>query len=225
MFRLAMCSLALVTFSAAALYAQPAGNAATLIYTKVMKGSVPEYTAITVNSNGVGTYDGRQLNQSPRPRALKLSQSTTRKLFQMAASLGDFRSIKLESDKKVANMGLKTFVYRHDGQENKVQFNYTRNKRAEDLLTMFDGVANVEQHIGRLEFSSRYDVLGLPSALTQVEIDLDNNALVDPQLMVPILEKIAGDSQYLHIAQVRAEDIIRRIQDSKDSRKPDRHRF
>lgn len=122
-------------------------------------------------------------------------------------------------------MGTKTFIYRHDGQENKVQFNYTRNKSAEDLLTMFDGIANVEQHIGALELSSRYDVLGLPSALNEVEIDLDNNALVDPQLMVPILEKIAGDPQYLHIAQVRAEDILRRIQDSKDSHKLDRHRF
>ncbi len=220
-----MSFLALVALSSAALYAQRAGNAATLIYTKVMKGSVPEYTAITVNSNGVGTYDGRQLSESPRPRALKLSPSTTRELFRMAASLGDFHSIKLESSRRVANMGTKTFIYRHDGQENKVQFNYTRNKSAEDLLTMFDGIANVEQHIGALELSSRYDVLGLPSALNEVEIDLDNNALVDPQLMVPILEKIAGDPQYLHIAQVRAEDILRRIQDSKDSHKLDRHRF
>ena len=202
--------------------AQPADAQPTLAYIKVMKGSVPEYTALRVDSNGDGTYDGRRLDESPRPRSLKLSPETTQDLFQLAAALGDFHSIRLESHKKVASLGLKTFIYRHGGQENKVEFNYTRNKRAEELLSIFEGIADVEQHIGTLEYSSRYDVLGLPSALTRVEIDLDNKALVDPQLMVPILEKIAGDSQYLHIAQVRAADILHRIQGSKYSGKADR---
>jgi hypothetical protein len=203
------------------LFAQQSETSPTLTYIKVMKGSVPEYTSLTVSVNGDGTYDGRRLDESPRPRSLKLSPETTGTLFQMAAALDDFQSIQLESHKKVASLGLKTFIYRHNGQENKVEFNYTRNKRAEELLNIFEGIADVEQHIGTLEYSSRYDVLGLPSALTRVEIDLDNKALVDPQLMVPILKKIAGDSQYLHIAQVRAVDILRRIQGSRYSSKED----
>jgi hypothetical protein len=214
--------LVLGLLPAPTLWAQEAGSTATLTYTKVMKGSLPEYTSLTLNSNGDGTYDGRQLDEPPKPRNLKLSPETTETLFQMTAALGDFHSIKLESNKNVANLGLKTFVYRHDGQENKVQFNYTRNKRAQELLSVFEGIAGVEQHIGTLEYSSRYDVLGLPSALTRIEIDLDNRDLVDPQLMVPILKKIAGDSQYLHIAQVRAADILRRIQDGYSSNKMER---
>ena len=202
------------------LSAQQAGSPATLTYIKVMKGSIPEYIALTVNTDGDGTYDGRQLNESPKPRSLKLSPETTATLFRMAAALDDFRSIRLESHKRVASLGLKTFIYRHNGQESKVEFNYTRNKRAQDLLNLFEGISDVEQHIGTLEYSSRYDVLGLPSALTRIEIDLDNKELVDPELMVPILKKIAGDSQYLHIAQVRAADILRRIQNSDSSRKP-----
>ncbi len=214
----------LAAFPLLALSAQQAGDVPTLTYTKVMKGSAPEYQSLTVSTNGDGTYDGRQLDESPKLRPLKLTPETTRVLFQMAAELGDFRSLRLESRKKVANMGLKTFVYRHGTEEDKVQFNYTRNKRAEELLSLLDGIADVEQHIGVLEYSSRYDVLGLPAALTQVEIDLNNKALVDPQLMVPILKKIAGDSQYLHIAQVRAADILRRIQDNEGSRRSDRRR-
>jgi hypothetical protein len=214
--------LVLGVLPAPTLQAQEAGSTATLTYLKVMKGSIPEYTSLTVDSNGDGTYDGRQLDEPPKPRALKLSPETTETLFQMAAALGDFQSLKLESNKNVANLGLKTFVYRHDGQENKVQFNYTRNKRAQELLSVFEGIAGVEQHIGTLEYSSRYDVLGLPSALTRIEIDLDNKELVDPQLMVPILKKIAGDSQYLHIAQVRAADILRRIEDGYSSNKVER---
>lgn len=184
-----------------------------------MKGSVPAYTSITVDTTGAGTYQGRQLDESPRPRALKLTPATTQRLFALAASMNNFHSIRLESKLKVANMGEKTFIYRKGGQENKVEFNYTRNKDANDLLTLFQGIATVEQHITRLKYSSRYDALGLPSDLTRVEIDMNNNALVDPELMVPILTKIAGDSQYLHIAQLRAEYILRRIKDSGTSHK------
>jgi hypothetical protein len=220
--QLTVCLLALGMFPIPSSSAQQSSNPATLTYTKVMKGSVPEYTSITVDANGNGTYDGRQLDESPKPRPLKLSPETTETLFQMAASLDDFRSIRLESKKNVANMGLKTFIYRHGGQENKVTFNYTRNKRGLELLSLFEGIADVEGHIGTLEYSSRYDVLGLPSALSRVAVDLDNKALVDPQLMVPILKKIAGNSQYLHIAQVRAADILRRIQDSQGVSKADR---
>jgi hypothetical protein len=222
MVRLCVSLFALGLLLAPALWAQEARSAATLTYTKVMKGSIPEYASLTVDSNGDGTYDGRQLDEPPKPRTLKLSPETTQTLFQMADALGDFHSLKLESNKNVANLGLKTFVYRHAGQENTVQFNYTRNKRAQELLNVFEGIAAVEQHIGTLEYSSRYDVLGLPSALTRVEIDLDNKNLVDPQLMVPILKKIAGDSQYLHIAQVRAADILRRIQDGYSSTRIER---
>ncbi len=224
-FGVGLCIFALGMLSIPFLSAQQAEAPATLTYTKVMKGSVPEYTSLTVNTNGDGTYDGRQLSESSRPRPLKLSPETTELLFQMAKDMGDFKSLRLESNKNVANLGLKTFIYRQGGQEYKVEFNYTRNKRAQDLLNVFEGIADVEQHIGTLEYSSRYDVLGLPSALTQVEIDLDNKALVDPQLMVPILKKIAGDSQYLHIAQVRAADILRRIQDSPAMGKDGRRRF
>lgn len=217
--RWSVCLLALGVLPSPALPAQRADPPATLTYTKVMKGSLPEFTSVTVDQNGDGTYDGRQLNEPPKPRALQLSAETTATLFQMAGALDDFHSLKLESNKNVANLGMKTFIYRHNGQENKVQFNYTGNRRAQDLTAVFEGIADVEQHIGTLEYSSRYDVLGLPSVLTRIEIDLDNKELVDPELMVPILKKIAGDSQYLHIAQVRAKDIIRRIQDGYTSNK------
>src|SRR5690349_16185938 len=217
--RSTVCFLALGLLPMVALPARGAASPATLTYTKVMKGSLPEFTSVTVDRNGDGTYDGRQLNEPAKPRALQLSAGTTATLFQMAGALDDFHSLNLESNKNVANMGMKTFIYRHDGQENRVQFNYTRNKRAQDLTAVFEGIADVEQHIGTLEYSSRYDVLGLPSILTRIEIDLDNKELVDPELMVPILKKIAGNSQYLHIAQVRAADIIRRIQDGYTSSK------
>ncbi|MDE3180726.1 MAG: hypothetical protein KGM47_13845, partial [Acidobacteriota bacterium] len=70
----------------------------------------------------------------------------------------------------------------------------------------------VERHIGALDYSMKYDRLGLPRELTLIQIDLDNKSLLDPQLMTGTLESIMQNPAYLHLAQVRAKDILKRIQ-------------
>jgi len=200
-------SLALVAQS------QPAGDSETLTYTKVLKDSVPEYLAITVHSDGTGTYEGRKLDEASNPRPLKLSPSTTQKLFALASELGNFRSIDLESHKPVANLGLKSFIFEGGGQKNRCDFNYTLNRRAQELSDLFEKIAAVERHLASLEYAMKYDHLSLPKELLQIQIDLDNRALADPELLVDALEQIAHTSRYLHLAQVRAQNILQRVQD------------
>ncbi len=203
------CSLAWPSF----LLPQETGSTR-LAYTKVLKGSVPEYLAITVDSNGSGSYEGRKMDEPPDPRPLKLSSATTDRLFGLAAQLDNFQSIELESHKKVANMGLKTFIYQRGDQENRVQFNYTVRRDAQELTDLFEKIAGVEQHIMVLEHAIKYDHLSLPKELLQIQIDLDNKALADAELMVPTLEEIARNPRFLHLAQVRAQNILLRLQSS-----------
>ena len=187
---------------------------ARLTYTRILKGSMPEYITIQVDAAGTGTYDGRKLADPPHPRSFKLTGSTSQKLFSLAAELNYFRSIDLESHKKVANLGQKTFTYEKDGQKSSAEFNYTLNKEAVELADIFEKIAVVEQHIQALEFAVKYDHLGLPRELRQIQIDLNNRALADPELMVPMLEEIARNPRFLHLAQVRAQDILARVQAS-----------
>lgn len=195
----------------------PAGAAAhkqegaRLTYTKVLKGSVPEYLAISVSSNGSGTYEGRKMNDPSEPHPLKLSAMTTRRLFDLAGTMGDFKSVDLESHKKVANMGLKTFVYEADGERYQTQFNYTLSREAQELADTFEKIGAVEQHLATLEYEVKYDHLGLPRELLQIQIDLDNKALADPELLVPALDEIARNPRFLHLAQVRAQNILERL--------------
>lgn len=183
-----------------------------LTYTRVLKGSIPEYLSLSVDTTGAGTYEGRKLDEPPSPRALKLSASTTGRLFDLARALNDFKDIDLESHKKVANLGSKTFTYQGAAGENKVGFNYTLNRGAQELVDLFEKIAAVEQHIVALEYEVKYDHLGLPHELLQIQIDLDNKALADPQLMVPTLDEIVKNPRFLHLAQVRAQNILERLQ-------------
>ena len=187
---------------------------AKLAYTKVLLGSSPEYLSISVDRAGSGTYDGRKLDDPPHLRPLKLSDATTQKLFELAAALDDFRSVDLESHKRVANLGTKTLTYEEDGQKYQAQFNYSLRREAQELSELFEKIAAVEQHIVVLEYAAKYDHLSLPRELLQIQIDLNNKVLADPQLMVPALDQIARNPRFLHLAQVRAQNILERLQSS-----------
>ncbi len=180
----------------------------------MLKGSTPEYLAVEVDSNGSGTYDGRTLDEPPSPRPVKLSSVTTQRLFELAGVLNNFRSVDLESHKRVANLGTKTLTYEGNGQKNRAKFNYTLRREAQELAELFEKIASVEQHIQVLEYAIKYDHLRLPKELLQIQIDLENKALADPELMVPALQQIARNPRFLHLAQVRAQNILQRLQNN-----------
>jgi hypothetical protein len=186
-----------------------------LTYTKTMKGSVPAYEKVVVRSDGSGEYNSQSPSETPLPRQLRLSPEVTHKLFSLAGKLHDFKGIELESHKNVANLGLKTFQYKNGGEVNQVEFNYSLNHTAQELADLFESVASVERHIGALDYAMRYDPLGLPRQLELIQVDLDNKALVDPELMTATLDQIVRNPRYMHLAQMRAEDILQQIQDKK----------
>lgn len=169
--------------------------------------------AITVDSNGRGTYEARKVDDPPNPRSIQLSPGTARRLFELAARLNHFKSVDLESHKKVANLGFKTLTYEEGVQNYRAEFNYTLRREAQELTDLFEKISSVEQHIMVLEYAIKYDHLSLPRELLQIEVDLDNKALADAELMVPALEQIARNSKFLRLAQVRAQNILERLED------------
>jgi hypothetical protein len=184
---------------------------ARITYTRTLAGSSPEYLAVSVNADGSGSYVGRRLDESAHPRALRLSPATTQRLFALAAQLNYFRSIDLDSHKKVADLGRKTLTYENGGQKNQVEFNFTQERAGRDLTDLFEGVANVEEQIDLLDYAIKYDPLSLPQELLTIQIALNHNELVDPQLMVPSLQEISSNPRFMHVAQTRAQDILSRV--------------
>jgi len=74
-------------------------------FTKILKGSSPEYMALSVDANGNGMYDSHKLGDAPFPRSLQISAAITTQIFSLTHSLNYFRSLELDSHHKVANMG------------------------------------------------------------------------------------------------------------------------
>jgi hypothetical protein len=191
---------------------EAASNVPRLTFTKVLEGSFPEYLAITVDANGKGTYDGRKLEAPAEARPLKLKPGTTRQIFDLVAALNYFETDDLESGRRVANLGLKTFIYEADGRRNEAKFNYTRRREAQQLTELFERLSSVLQHLAALEYAIRFDHLSLPGELRQIEADLRRNALTEPELLTPALEQIAQNRRFLNLAQTRAQNLLARIQ-------------
>lgn len=197
-------------WSAQALAAAP-NHDAQITYTKTLKGSVPEYEKVTISSDGSGVYDGHSLNSPPNPQHFKLSEAAVQKAFALATDLKDFNGVEIESGKHVANLGLKTFQYEAGEQNYNCNFNYSTNREAQELTDLFEGIAAAERHVMALDYSLKYDRLGLPRELTLIQGDLDSNTLADPQLMASAIEAVAHDPRVLHFAQIRAQRILRQI--------------
>jgi hypothetical protein len=167
---------------------------------------------LSIDANGKGTYDSHKLGDPAVPRPMQISAETTAKIFSLTQSLDYFRSLNLDSHHRVADMGQKILTYQDARETNKVQFNYSENRSAQQLVDICEKISNVEERIAQLDYAMKYDHLNLPQVLGQVQYGIENNYFVEAALMLPTLEKISGDTHYLHLAQSRAREIEQRIQ-------------
>jgi hypothetical protein len=137
------------------------------------------------------------------------------KMFSLAAELGNFRSVDLEVHRSIANLGQKTFRYEKDGAAYETVFNYTLNNAGSQLQQIFEGLSRQQDHMQTLERRMKYDRLGVNDALLELQADLDNKVLPEPERLLPVLEQISNDSRILDMARVRARAMTAKIRGAK----------
>jgi hypothetical protein len=206
--RLLLWSLAVVSLSAADL--------PKLTYSKSFPGSQPAYLAITVDKEGSSTY--QEAPDDDNPLAFKLSPQDTEALFAKAEKLGRFTR-PLESGLKVARLGDKTFRYENGAEKHEVKFNYSVDPDAQALLDWFEIVAESEQCFINLERAVKFDKLGVNDALLTLDIALDNGRLAAREQFLPLLDRIAKNETFMHMARARAAEIAEYIRNPKPVQK------
>jgi hypothetical protein len=172
-----------------------------VFYSKSFPGSVPAYVSIEVTDDGNGVYQEAPDDESPVQFKLTEQDKTT--IFALAEKLERFKK-PLESNLKVANMGLKTFRYENGTEKNEVKFNYSLDEDAKALADWFERVTESQMLHAALERSVRFDRLGVNQSLLQVEAAYDRNRLVGLERFLPLLDRVAKNDTYLHMARERA---------------------
>jgi hypothetical protein len=194
--------------------ANPGG--ATITYRRVFKGSNPEFIEIKVSEQGPCTYDIRQLSEDADPEPIEVGPDVRKTIFETAAAINNFKVGNLDIQKKIANLGQKTFRYENGAEVHETSFNYTVNSSANQLMQIFEGLARQQEDLDSLQNSAKFDRLGVNDALLQFETDMDHRILPEPEHMLPILDQIAGDPHFLEIARTRARALAERIRNSHD---------
>ena len=184
----------------------------TVAYTKVLVGSEPEYIYIRVDTSGQGVYESRSLEDESDPKPLMLGEKVTGRLFALTEELDHFRGLRFKSNKRIANLGEKTLIYRDSEREHQVVYNYSTNPNLRELVSLFERIANVQRHLAVLQHAVKFDRLGLATHLRKIQIDLEREAIVDPQQLVSTLKQIASDPRLLNLAQSRAQSILEKLQ-------------
>ncbi|MEE8257003.1 MAG: hypothetical protein V3R60_03865 [Acidobacteriota bacterium] len=184
----------------------------TVAYTKVLVGSEPEYIYIRVDTSGQGVYESRRLVDESDPKPLILGENVTERLFALTEELDHFRGLRFKSKKRIANLGEKTLIYRDSEREHQVVYNYSTNPNLRELVSLFERIANVQRHLAVLQHAVKFDRLGLATHLRKIQIDLEREAIVDPQQLVSTLKQIASDPRLLNLAQSRAQSILEKLQ-------------
>lgn len=189
-----------------------AADLSKISYSKSFPGSVPAYVAISVDPSGSAEY--RDDPKDANPIRFQMTPAGAGEIFALADKLGK-STRPLESPAKVAKMGMKTFRFERGSEKHEVQFNYSEDLDARLLSDWFERISETEQNLINLERAAKYDKLGVNDALLQLEAAMDRKRVVAPRQMLPMLDRIAKNESYLHMARARAAGIADSIRAAK----------
>jgi len=183
-----------------------------IVYSKLFKGSDPEFFSITVERDGKAVYRAGQ--DDPNSLEFRLNDEEAAQVFDLAAKLDSFTK-PVESGLKVANMGKKTFRYEDGATVHEVSFNYTIDEDAKILQELFERIALSEQLYLDLDRAVHFDKLGVDHAILQIRMMWDAGRLAAPDQFLPLLARIAKNESFMHVDRERAASLSEEFHNGK----------
>jgi hypothetical protein len=180
-----------------------AADAPEITFSKTFPGSNPPYFQITVDPSGAATYN----------ETTDLEASTASAIFALADRLDHFKK-PLESGLKVANMGEKKLRWQHGGEISEVKFNYSTSEDAKALADWFERIADSTRLLVELRRAIKHDRLGVNAGVVNAQTLWNNKRLVGTPDYLPLLDQIAKNEAFLHMARERAAQIADAIRAS-----------
>jgi len=181
-------------------------------FSRFFKGSLPEYLAVAVESDGQANY--REAEDDPNALSFRLNPEDAREVFTLAGKLGNFTR-PVESGLKVANMGKKTFRFEDGTEVHEVSFNYSADADAKRLQDLFERIVDTEQRYIELDRAVHFDKLGVDHAILQLRMLWDAGRVVSPRQFLPLLGRIEKNDSFMHLDRERAASLADEFRNGK----------
>jgi hypothetical protein len=185
-----------------------AADAPRIIFTKSFAGSLPPFFSITVERTGMASYN--ETNDADNEENIQLEPNVAAEIFALADKLDHFKK-PLESGLKVANMGQKTLRWEDGGQTTEATFNYSTVEDAKALNDWFEKIGESVRVLLDLRRAAKYDKLGVNASVVTIQALWDNKRLVGTPQFLPLLDQVAKNEAYIHMARERAAQIASAI--------------
>jgi hypothetical protein len=104
-------------------------------------------------------------------------------------------------------MGQKTLRWEAGGDRGEVKFNYSGSEDAKLLTDRFERIGESLRTLLELRRAARHDRLGVNAAVLKIQGLWDNRRLVGTAQFLPLLDQVAKDEAYIHMAGERAAQI------------------
>lgn len=177
----------------------------------------PQYFELLIQPDGSAHYrsiphqDSKSLAADPAPEpyefSFTLSPQSRQFAFAVASMLPRFQGTL---DKiKVAFTGAKTLRYEDPaGNATVLSYNYSSSPELTRFTQLMQGISRNIELTQTLQFQLRFDKLALDSTLRGTEELISVKPLPEPQILEPVLQRIANDPAVLNIARQRARHIL-----------------
>ena len=175
-----------------------------IIYTKSFPNSTPAYVYVEISSDGSAVY--KESPDDDNPTEFHLLPADTKIIFDLAERLDHFKR-PLESGLKVAFMGSKTFRWMDGTDKFEQKFNYSTDEDARTLADWFEKITETQMLQFNLERTIRFDKLEVNRALIEIQAAVDRKRLIAPGRFLPMLDRIAKNETFLHMARERAAEL------------------
>lgn len=182
-----------------------------VIYTKSFPGSTPAYVSITVERSGAVAY---KESVDDDPEKFQLEPEAIEAIFDLAHKLDRFTH-PLESGLKVANMGVKTFRWENGAENSEIKFNYSLDENARTLHDWFERISETERLLVEFRRAVRHDKLGVHQALINIQSLWERKRLTGAEQFLPLLDQVATNEIFLHMARGRAAQLSEAIRAAK----------
>jgi|tagenome__1003787_1003787.scaffolds.fasta_scaffold20702786_3 hypothetical protein len=226
----------LAVLSLAGIEAFAQQSKATITFKLVWKEAQPSMYSVVIHKNGQAEYVSEDKGLSPPQernapvesnaeqnvqsqdaasqdafhKQFQASEALRQKIFPLAERANFFNGQFDFTKHAVAQTGRKTLSYSDSAHHGSATYNYSEDPTIQELTEIFQGISTTLEGGRKLEFDRRFDKLSLDQELKSLEELSSDGHLQEVQAIAPLLQSIAADRTVLHIAQMRAQRILKK---------------
>ena len=175
------------------------------------RGGYP-FSSIELDQTGAGIFRFQKLDDKLVTVDFQISRSkvlSVYNLFLQANFLNESKNFT--SERKVADLGMKTIRFETGKQQRDVTFNYTEDKTLKEINDFFENLAEQEKLLFEMELALKHDRLGILKKLDFLERELNANRVLAPERFRPILKRISEDDSLINLARKEARKLLGKI--------------